>query len=49
MPPITRRRLCYHPSQYLLSLNAVSPLGIWQILRRPIADIAATGGKLSVL
>ena len=40
--------ICYHPFQYLLSLIAVSPIGVWEILRRPVADTAATGSKLSL-
>ena len=40
--------ICYHLFQYLLSLIAVSPIGVREILRRPVADTAANGSKLSL-
>ena len=48
LPATFELRYFYHQTQYLLSPIAVSPIGVWEILRQPLANIAITRSKLSV-
>jgi hypothetical protein len=47
VPVVVDGRPSQAPTQYLARAKGGIPIGVWQILRRPLADTATTRSRLS--